>query len=271
MEFIKNILDGITARLSGDVTTQKLSKSSDIALAVLIIAFLSMIILPGLLPLNPNMIDYLVPINFTITFILLLVAIIVPTRQQLSVFPGLLFITTLFQLAISLVITRFILLQVNAGEIISRLGAFFVGGELIVGFIIFFIIMIALFLAIRNIAKRMTKLAASADSQALEAKLDHKADMETLEMRNESQFYHAMDNAMKSVQRSNVASLILLIISAVGGLVLGILFFNISGIREAFHVFGPLIMGAGLVFLLPILLISIAAQILTKRIVRKDT
>lgn len=271
MEFIKNLLGGITARLSGDVTTQKLSKSSDIALAVLIIAFLSMIILPGLLPLKPSLIDYLVPINFAIAFILLLIGIIVPAKQLIPLFPGLLFITTLFQLAINIVITRFIILRVNAGEIVSRMGEFFVGGNLIVGFIIFLIIMIALFLAIRNIAKRMTILAARADSQALETELDQKADMESLEMRNESQFYHAMDSAMKFVQRGNIASLILLLISAIAGTIIGIQFFDISGIREAFHIYGPLIMGAGVVFLLPIFLVSIAAQILTRRMVKKNT
>jgi type III secretion protein V len=83
MEFIRNVLDGITARLGGENAMQRISKSSDVALAVLIIGILTMIIIP----LNPHVIDYLIAVNLSISVALLMVALYIPSAVQLSIFP----------------------------------------------------------------------------------------------------------------------------------------------------------------------------------------
>ena len=84
MEFIRKILDGITARLGGERSLQTISRSSDIALAVLVMAILAMIIIP----LNPHIIDYLIALNLTVSIALLMVALYIPSAVQLSIFPS---------------------------------------------------------------------------------------------------------------------------------------------------------------------------------------
>src|SRR4029079_1359601 len=109
MGLFKRILDGITARLGGEKSLENISRSSDVALAVLIIGILAMIILP----VGPAIIDYLIAINLTVSVSLLLVALYIPSAGQLSIFPSLLLITTLYRLGVNIASTRQILLHAN--------------------------------------------------------------------------------------------------------------------------------------------------------------
>ena len=97
MDTIRKILDGITARLGGDRSLNTISRSSDVALATLIIGILTMIILP----INPHIIDYLIALNLTISISLLMVALYIPSAVHLSIFPSLLLITTLYRFSVS--------------------------------------------------------------------------------------------------------------------------------------------------------------------------
>ena len=108
------MLDGITARLGGDRSMDNISRSSDVALALFVIAILAMIIIP----VPPTVIDYLIAINLAISVSLLMVALYIPSAVHLSIFPSLLLITTLYRLGINIASTRQILLHANAGEII---------------------------------------------------------------------------------------------------------------------------------------------------------
>src|SRR5665647_2516699 len=93
LQFLKNILDGITARLGGEKSMENISKGSDLALALLIMAILGMIIIP----MPPHVIDYLIALNLAISVALLMVALYIPSAVQLSIFPSLLLITTLYR------------------------------------------------------------------------------------------------------------------------------------------------------------------------------
>src|SRR5688572_27175510 len=102
IELIKKVLDGITARLGGERSFERISRSSDIVLALVIFAILGMIILP----VSPHVIDYLIAVNLTVSVALLMVALYIPGATHLSIFPSLLLITTLYRLGVNIASTR---------------------------------------------------------------------------------------------------------------------------------------------------------------------
>ncbi len=115
MNSIRKVLDGITARLGGERSMEMISRSSDVALACVVIGILAMIIIP----IPPTMIDYLIATNLTVSVALLMVGLYIPSAVHLSMFPSLLLITTLYRLGLNIASTRQILLHANAGDIIS--------------------------------------------------------------------------------------------------------------------------------------------------------
>lgn len=274
MEFIRNILDGITARLGGEVAMQRISRSSDIALAVLIIAILAMIIVP----VNPHVIDYLIALNLSISVALLMVALYIPSAVQLSIFPSLLLITTLYRLGLNIASTRQILLHANAGEIIYQFGDFVVGGNFVVGGVIFLIITLVQFIVITKGAERVAEVAARFTLDAMPGKqMSIDADMRAgildsnqarekrLAIQKESQLYGAMDGAMKFVKGDAIAGIIITLINVIGGMIIGVSINGMSGM-EAATTYSLLSIGDGLVSQIPALLISITAGIVTTRV-----
>jgi type III secretion protein V len=274
MEFIRNILDGITARLGGEVAMQRISRSSDVALAVLVIAILVMIIIP----LNPHVIDYLIALNLSISVALLMVALYIPSALQLSIFPSLLLITTLYRLGLNIASTRLILLQANAGEIIFQFGSFVVGGNFVVGGVIFLIITLVQFIVITKGAERVAEVAARFTLDAMPGKqMSIDADMRAgildsnqarekrLSIQKESQLYGAMDGAMKFVKGDAIAGIVITLINIIGGMIIGVSLNGMSGM-EAVQTYSILSIGDGLVSQIPALLISITAGIVTTRV-----
>lgn len=274
MEFIRNILDGITARLGGERAMQRISRSSDIALAVLIIAILTMIIIP----LNPHVIDYLIAINLSISVALLMVALYIPSAVQLSIFPSLLLITTLYRLGLNIASTRLILLQANAGDIIFQFGSFVVGGNFVVGGVIFLIITLVQFIVITKGAERVAEVAARFTLDAMPGKqMSIDADMRAgildsnqarekrLAIQKESQLYGAMDGAMKFVKGDAIAGIVITLINIIGGMIIGVSMNGMTGM-EAAQTYAILSIGDGLVSQIPALLISITAGIVTTRV-----
>lgn len=274
MGFIRSILDGITARLGGEVAMQRISKSSDIALAVLIIAILAMIIVP----VNPHVIDYLIALNLSISVALLMVALYIPSAVQLSIFPSLLLITTLYRLGLNIASTRQILLHANAGEIIFQFGDFVVGGNFVVGGVIFLIITLVQFIVITKGAERVAEVAARFTLDAMPGKqMSIDADMRAgildsnqarekrLAIQKESQLYGAMDGAMKFVKGDAIAGIIITLINVIGGMIIGVSINGMTGM-EAAKTYSLLSIGDGLVSQIPALLISITAGIVTTRV-----
>lgn len=274
MGIITKILDGITARLGGSRSRENISKASDFVLVGVIVAILSMIIIP----LNPIIIDFLIALNLTISMALLMVSIYISSALQLSIFPSLLLITTLYRLGLNIATTRQILLHANAGDIIFSFGDFVVGGNFVVGGVIFLIITLVQFIVITKGSERVAEVAARFTLDAMPGKqMSIDADMRAgvldsnqarekrLLIQKESQLYGAMDGAMKFVKGDAIAGIVITLINILGGLVIGVAINEMEFI-EAIQVYSLLSIGDGLVSQIPALLISITAGIVTTRV-----
>lgn len=274
MNFIRKILDGITARLGGERSVGAISRSSDVALALIIIAILVMIIIP----VKPWVIDYLIALNLTASVTLLMVALYIPSALHLSIFPSLLLITTLYRLGLNIASTRQILLHAHAGQIIQQFGEFVVGGNIVVGGIIFLIITLVQFIVITKGAERVAEVAARFTLDAMPGKqMSIDADMRAgildsnqarekrLAIQKESQLYGAMDGAMKFVKGDAIAGIVITIINVTGGMIIGKMMMGME-LYDSVMTYSILSIGDGLVTQIPALLISITAGIVTTRV-----
>ena len=274
MRKIKEILDGITARLGGERSLENVSRSSDIVLALALVGIIGMLILP----VPPWVIDYLLAINIAASITLLMVALYIPSATHLTIFPSLLLITTLYRLGLNICITRQILLYAYAGEIVMSFGSFVIGGNFVVGAVIFLIITLVQFIVITKGAERVAEVAARFTLDAMPGKqMSIDADMRAgtldanqarekrLSLQKESQLYGAMDGAMKFVKGDAIASIIITTINIIGGLIIGVAMMNMTA-GDSAKTFGLLSIGGGLVSQIPALLIAITAGIVTTRV-----
>jgi len=275
---IRRVLDGITARLGGERSLRNISKGSDVALVAVIVAILAMIIIP----MPTYIIDFLIALNLTASITLLVTAVYISSAVQLSIFPSLLLITTLYRLGLNIATTRSILLRADAGEIIFSFGDFVVGGNFVVGGIIFLIITLVQFIVIVKGAERVAEVAARFTLDAMPGKqMSIDADMRAgildsdqarekrLAIGKESQLYGAMDGAMKFVKGDAIAGLVITLVNIVGGLIIGITFNDLTAYQAA-RTYSLLSIGDGLVSQIPALLISITAGIVTTRVSSDD-
>lgn len=278
---IRQILDGVTARLGGDRSLDTVQRSSDIVLALVLVSILGMLIIP----LPPIVIDYLIAFNLTASVALLMVALYIPSAVHLSIFPSMLLFTTLFRLGLDIAATRQILLHAYAGEVIFAFGNFVVGGNYVVGGVIFLIITLVQFIVIVKGAERVAEVAARFTLDAMPGKqMSIDADMRAglidnqqarerrLALQKESQLYGAMDGAMKFVKGDAIAGIVITTINIIGGLIIGMALMGMSA-GDSAKTFSLLSIGNGLVSQIPALLISITAGIVTTRVSsdRKDT
>lgn len=271
---MKNFLERTIRILGGEKALNVITSSSDIILALFIIVLIMMIIIP----VSPGMIDNLIAINITVSIALLMLALYISRAVQLSMFPSLLLITTLFRLGIEISATRQILLHANAGHIIFAFGNFVVGGNFIVGGIIFLIITIVQFIVVVKGAERVAEVAARFTLDAMPGKqMSIDADMRSgiidanqardlrLALAKESQLYGAMDGAMKFVKGDVIAAIVIAIVNIVGGLIVGVAIHHMSAMQAA-KTFTLLSIGSGLVSQIPSLLIALTAGIVTTRV-----
>lgn len=274
MEFFRSVLEGITARLGGSRAQLNISRGSDVALALLIIGILAMIIVP----INPHIIDYMLALNLSISVALLMVSLYISSAVGLSVFPSLLLITTLYRLGTNIASTKQILLHAYAGDIISSFGDFVVGGNFVVGGVIFLIITLVQFIVITKGAERVAEVAARFTLDAMPGKqMSIDADLRAgvidqnmarerrLAIQKESQLYGAMDGAMKFVKGDAIAGIVIILINVIGGMIIGVTLNGMTGM-EAAQTYSLLSIGDGLVSQIPALLISITAGIITTRV-----
>jgi type III secretion protein V len=251
-----------------------LTRYSDIMLAVLVIAIIGIMIIP----LPTFLLDILLATNITIAVVLLMTSLYLPNALSLASFPTILLITTLFRLALNVSSTRLILLYAYAGEVIESFGNFVVGGDYIVGFVIFLILTLIQFLVIAKGAERVSEVAARFTLDALPGKqmsidADLRAgliDAEEARKRRdylgrESQFYGAMDGAMKFVKGDAIAGIIISVINIAAGLAIGVAVRGMS-FADAAKTYTLLTIGDGLVSQIPALIIATAAGIITTRV-----
>lgn len=274
MNSIKKILEGISLRLGGGNAMGKISRSSDLILAALIMGIIGMMIVP----VSPTVIDYFIALNLSISVGLLMIAIYIPSAVHLSIFPSLLLITTLFRLGLNISSTRQILLHANAGHIIQAFGEYVIGGNFVVGGIIFLIITLVQFIVITKGAERVAEVAArftldampgkqmSIDADLRAGMLDaNQARQKRNDIQKESQLYGAMDGAMKFVKGDAIAGIVITLINVVGGLLIGNMMHGMT-LMDATKIYTVLSIGDGLISQLPALLISITAGVVTTRV-----
>lgn len=254
-------------------TVGVITRNNDITMVLLLVTVIALMIIPLPTPL----VDTLIGINMGLSFLIVMMCMYVKTVLDFSVFPTMLLFTTLFRVGLNITTTRLILLQADAGEIIFVFGEFALGGNFVVGAVVFVILTIVQFLVIAKGAERVAEVGARFTLDAMPGKqmsidADMRAgviDMEEAQKRRarisqESQMYGAMDGAMKFVKGDSIAGMVIAVVNIVGGTIIGVTQHGMSA-SDALHVYGILTIGDGLVSQIPSLLISIAAGILITR------
>ncbi len=235
-----------------------------------------------LIPLPPILLDMLLATNLGITIVLLLVTLGVKRPLDLAVFPSLILLLTLFRLSLNVATTRLILLDGSAGKIVSTFGGLVVGGNLVVGLVIFLILIIVQFIVITKGAGRVSEVAARftldalpGKQMAIDAELtaggidDKTAKSRREELAQETEFYGAMDGASKFVRGDAIAGLIVTAINITGGMVLGMM--NGLSITEAVTTYSILTVGDGLISQIPALIVATAAGILVTKTTSQES
>ncbi|MBR5705249.1 MAG: type III secretion system export apparatus subunit SctV, partial [Deltaproteobacteria bacterium] len=249
------------------------ARHNDVTMVLLLVVVIALMIMPLPTPL----VDTLIGVNMTLSFLMLMMAMYVKTALDFSVFPTMLLFTTLFRVGLNITTTRLILLQADAGEIIFTFGEFALGGNFVVGAVVFLILTIVQFLVISKGAERVAEVGARFTLDAMPGKqmsidADMRAgviDMEEAQRRRsrvsqESQMYGAMDGAMKFVKGDSIAGMVVAVVNIVGGTIIGITQNGMTA-SEALHTYGILTIGDGLVSQIPSLIISISAGVLITR------
>ncbi len=247
---------------------------ADAVLAALVIGVVGLMIIP----LPTWLLDLLIAANLAISVTVLLVTLYVTDALKIAAFPSLLLLTTLVRLALNVSSTRLILLQADAGEMISAFGNFVVRGNYVVGAVIFLILSIIQFVVIAKGSERVAEVGARftldampGKQMAIDAELrsggidGNEAKQRRRHLARESQFYGAMDGAMKFVKGDVIASFIMTLINIFGGLAIGMGQRNMAAV-DALKKYGLLTIGDGLVSQIPALVLSTAAGILVTRV-----
>lgn len=247
--------------------------------AILIIAMLVMIIIP----LPPFLLDLLFSFNITLSLVILMACIYVVRPLEFSLFPTILLVTTLLRLTLNIASTRVVLLHGHegrdaAGDVIRAFGEVVIGGNFVVGMIIFIILMIINFIVITKGAGRISEVTARfildampGKQMAIDADLNagvisqEEAKKRRQDVMLESEFYGSMDGASKFVRGDAIAGLLILMINLIGGIMIGVLQ-NGMTLQLAAENFSILTIGDGLVAQIPSLLLSISAAIMVTRV-----
>jgi flagellar biosynthesis protein FlhA len=240
------------------------------------------ILMVMVLPLPTMILDLLISLNITVSIVVILVSMYILQPVNFSVFPSLLLIITLFRLALNIASTRLILLQGAAGEdaagkVIQSFGQFVVGGNYIVGIVVFVVLIVIQYVVINHGTVRISEVTARFTLDAMPGKqMSIDADLnagiineqDARERRDqiskEAEFYGNMDGAIRFTARDAIASIIILAINIIGGFLIGIIQFDME-LAEAARRFTILTIGDGLVTAIPSLLISVAGGIITTR------
>ena len=243
-----------------------------------IIAFtLVMIVIMMIIPVPTPLLDLLICLNITIALVVIMSTIYNEEALDLSVFPSLLLVTTLFRLALNISSTRLILVNGYAGEVITAFGQFVVGGNPVVGFIMFIILVIINFIVITKGSERVAEVSARFTLDAMPGKqmaidadlnqgsiTDAEAKVRREKIQREADFFGAMDGASKFVKGDAIAAIVIMLINIAGGFVIGMVQRDMEAVA-ALQTYTLLTVGEGLVSQIPALLISTATGIIVTR------
>ncbi|AUW94967.1 MAG: flagellar biosynthesis protein FlhA [Sulfobacillus thermosulfidooxidans] len=234
-------------------------------------------ILMLVIPIPPWLLDFFLLINIGLSIAVLVSTMFINQVLELSVFPSLLLLTTLFRLALEVTATRLILLEGNPGSVIQTFGRMVVGDNVVVGIIIFIILIVIQFMVITRGAERVSEVAARftldampGKQMAVDAELNSgmireaEAKQRRADIEREADFYGAMDGASKFVRGDAIAGIIIVLINIVGGLIIGLSERHLA-IGVALNTYTILTIGEGITTQIPALLLSTATGILVTR------
>ncbi|MDD3307771.1 MAG: flagellar biosynthesis protein FlhA [Acetobacterium sp.] len=244
----------------------------------LVVVFVILTIALIIIPLPPFILDFMFILNIAISLIILLTTMYIKGPLDFSIFPSMLLITTLLRLALNISSTRLILSNGGeAGAVIETFGSFVLGGNAVVGFVVFIIIVIVQFIVITKGAERISEVSARFTLDAMPGKqmsidadlssgaiTDIEAKERRLKIQTEAEFYGSMDGATKLVKGDAVASMIIAVINLVGGMIIGMLQGGMP-LEEVVSVYTIATVGDGLVSQIPGLMISVATAMIVTR------
>jgi flagellar biosynthesis protein FlhA len=240
---------------------------------VIVIAIVVMLVVP----IPTVLLDIMITLNLSFALVVLLTTMHVRKPKDFSTFPTLLLVATLFRLALNVSVTRMVLLHGYAGTVVNAFGNFVVGGQIVVGLVVFLILIVIQFVVVTAGAGRVSEVAARFSLDAMTPKLvaidsDLSAGLidrdEAIRRRKEiddaSDFYGSMDGASKFVRGDAIAALVIVLVNLIGGFAVGVIEHHDS-ISQAIHTYSILSVGDGLVSQIPALLLSISTGIIVTR------
>ncbi len=252
----------------------KAFKNRDVIIAVAVVWIIIMMIIP----LPTILLDIFITINIALSLTILLMSMYIKETLDFASFPSLLLVMTLFRLSLNISATRRILLEGKAGQVIQQFGRFVIGGNVVVGLVIFLILAVIQFLVITKGSERVSEVAARFTLDAMPGKqMSIDADMNSglitedearkrrSDVQREANFYGAMDGASKFVKGDAIAGIIIILINIIGGMAVGLLQMDMDGVGEVFQTFTLLSVGSGLVTMVPALMMATATGIIVTR------
>ncbi len=245
---------------------------------ILFAGFFVVIVAMMVLPMPTMLIDAMIAFNLAFAFIVLVTTIYLRNVLDISTFPAVILIGTMFRLALTISTTRLVLAQGDAGEIISAFGSFVVSGNVVVGLIMFLIVALVQFIVVTKGAERIAEVGARFTLDAMPGKqLAIDSDLRSghiaaevaqrrrSQLERESQFFGAMDGAMRFVKGDAIAGLVIVAVNLLGGLAIGIFQHGLS-FSESAHLYSLLSIGDGLVSQIPSMLMAVAAGTVVTRV-----
>jgi len=268
-------MSAIAARPAGAsaATLKKLMGHTDLLAAVGVVLIVTMLVIP----LPAALLDLFITLNISIGLAIVVATLYLNRALDFASFPSLLLLTTMFRLAINVSVTRLILTKGDAGDVVAAFGHFVVGGNVVVGLVIFLILIVIQFVVVTNGAGRVAEVGARFTLDAMPGKqmaidadlnagliTDEEARNRRAEISREADFYGAMDGASKFVKGDAMAAVLIVLINLIGGIVVGVMQQGMP-FGEAIQHFSLLTVGDGLAAQIPALLISVATGIIVTR------
>src|SRR5213596_1689942 len=252
---------------------KRASRHADLVAAGAVVLVVVMMVIP----LPAFLLDLAITLNISAALAIVVATLYLPRALDFSAFPSLLLISTLFRLAINVSVTRLILLHGDAGHVVEAFGKFVVGGNVVVGLVVFLILVVIQFVVVTNGAGRVAEVGARFTLDAMPGKqmaidadlnagqiTEEQARRRREEISQEADFYGAMDGASKFVKGDAMAAVLITAINLLGGIVVGVVQQG-RPLTEAINHFSLLSVGDGLAAQIPALLISVATGIIVTR------
>jgi flagellar biosynthesis protein FlhA len=245
----------------------------DTALVLLVLGVLAVLFAP----IPPFLLDLLIVLNISLSILILLVTFYTESPLSFSTFPSILLVVTMFRLALNVSSTRLILEDASAGEVIAAVGTYVIGGNYVVGIVVFSILIVVQYVVVTNGAQRVAEVAARFTLDSMPGKqmsIDADINMGLIDdveakrrrslVEKEANFYGAMDGATKFVKGDAIAGVIIILINIIGGLLIGVLQRGMSW-GEALKTYTLLTVGDGIVTQIPSLVIAVGTGIIITR------